>query len=190
MPKKIRFPFTVTWNSPFVLSYAAACAVALLLSYLTHGKTNVVLFSVHGHDALNDPLSWLRMITHACGHVDTTHLMANFGLILLVGPLVEEKYGTKRMTLMALSVAFITGLLHTLLFSGMLLGASGIAFMIIILSSLTNARKGTLPLTFILVTTLFIGSEVMRSFESDQVSQFAHIIGGICGAAYGFWAKR
>lgn len=190
MASKIRLPISITWNSPFVLSYAALCALALLLNELTRGNTNALLFSVHGGDALNDPMSWVRMFTHACGHVDTTHLMANFGLILLVGPLVEEKYGTQRTTIMALGVAFITGLLHTLLFHGMLLGASGIAFMIIILSSLTNARKGTLPLTFILVTALFIGSEVMRSFENDQVSQFAHIIGGACGALYGFLSKR
>ena len=67
-----------------------------------------------------------------------------------------------------------------------LLGASGVVFMFILLSSVTNARRGRIPLTFVLVVLLFLGQEVWNGLTQDNVSQFAHVIGGLCGAAFGF----
>jgi membrane associated rhomboid family serine protease len=87
---------------------------------------------------------------------------------------------------MTVITAVITGLLHMLFFEGMRLGASGIVFMFIVLSSLVNVKRKTVPLTFILVCIIFLGSEFALSFEEDSVSQFAHILGGICGSAFGF----
>ncbi|MEM6298750.1 MAG: rhomboid family intramembrane serine protease, partial [Bacteroidota bacterium] len=49
-----------------------------------------------------------------------------------------------------------------------------------------NMKAGQIPLTFILVALLYVGREVMAVLENDNISQFAHIIGGICGAAFGF----
>jgi hypothetical protein len=40
--------------------------------------------------------------------------------------------------------------------------------------------------TFILVALLFIGKEIIQSLNTDQISQFAHIIGGVCGSFFGF----
>jgi len=41
----------------------------------------------------------------------------------------------------------------------------------------------------ILIAVLFIGKEVIQSFASDQISQFAHIIGGICGSIFGYFLR-
>ena len=58
--------------------------------------------------------------------------------------------------------------------------------MMILLSSFTNFRAGTIPLTFILVLLFYVGNEVYSAFKSDQISQFAHIFGGLAGSVFGF----
>jgi hypothetical protein len=67
------------------------------------------------------------------------------------------------------------------------LGASGIVFMMILLASTANIRAGTIPLTFIAVAVIYIGGEIVRAFNDDNVSQLGHILGGLCGAAFGFF---
>ena len=92
---------------------------------------------------------------------------------------------------MTLITALITGLLHSIFFSGGLLGASGIAFMMILLSSMSGMRSGTVPMTFVLVALLYGGSEIFAAIaEDDNISQFAHLVGGACGAVFGFLSKR
>ena len=98
---------------------------------------------------------------------------------------MEEKYGSKKILLMMLLTAIITANLQILLFSSGLLGASGIVFMFIVLVSFADARKGSIPLTFILVVLFFIGQEVLHSMQDNQVSEYAHIMGGIMGGIFG-----
>ncbi len=86
---------------------------------------------------------------------------------------------------MMVITALLTGLVNSLFFSTGLMGASGIAFMLILLSSFTNIVEGEIPLTFILVAILFLGREVIGSLESDDISQFAHIAGGVAGSVFG-----
>ncbi len=107
-------------------------------------------------------------------------------IILLIGPLLEEKYGSGKLFEMILITAIATGLLNAFLFSNSLIGGSGIAFMLIVLGSFSNIRSKEIPLTFIIIAALFIGSEVTSSLKIDQISQFSHLAGGLIGAGYGF----
>lgn len=136
--------------------------------------------------SLSNPTSILTLFTHVLGHVNLDHLLGNMTFVLLLGPIIEEKYGARNTLLMILATALITGILNVVLFNTGLVGASGIVFMLILLASFTNVQSGQIPLTFILVALLFIGKEVLQSLNSDQVSQFAHIMGGVCGSIFGF----
>jgi hypothetical protein len=66
------------------------------------------------------------------------------------------------------------------------MGASGVVFMLILLVSFTNVRGGEIPITFILVALLFIGKELLSGLEANNISETAHIIGGVCGSIFGF----
>ena len=177
----------IQYNSPVILTFALISLVTLGLNYLTHGATNKLLFSVYRSSPLN-PLTYLRMFTHVLGHANFSHYVGNFMLILMVGPMLEEKYGSSKMIFMILFTALITGLINIAFFGNVaLLGASGIAFMFILLSSFVNIEKGRIPLTFILIAILYIGYEIITGvFTSDNISQFAHIIGGVCGCIFGW----
>jgi membrane associated rhomboid family serine protease len=107
-------------------------------------------------------------------------------IILLIGPLLEEKYGSGKLLEMIIVTAIATGLLNAFLFSNSLIGGSGIAFMLILLGSFSNIRSKEIPLTFILIAVLFIGSEIVSTLKIDRISQFSHLAGGFIGAGYGF----
>jgi hypothetical protein len=58
--------------------------------------------------------------------------------------------------------------------------------MMILLASTANIRSGEIPLTFIFVAVIYLGAEIIKSFEKDNVSQLGHILGGVTGAVFGF----
>ena len=113
-------------------------------------------------------------------------------LLLVVGPPLEELYGSKTLISGILATAVISGLLQFILFPGsMLLGASGIVFMLIMLSSLSGAKAGTIPITLILVAVMYLGQELYSIFFiQDNVANLMHIVGGVCGIGLGFVLNR
>lgn len=177
----------ISYNAPLTLTFSLLSVMALLMNHLTSGQSNLLYFSVYRSNA-NDPAFFVRLLGHVLGHAGWEHLMGNLLLILILGPMLEEKHGTKKLSIMFLTTALITGLINILLFDHMLLGASGIVFMLIILSSFANnGRKSEIPLTMIIVVMLYIGREVAASFLiSDNISRITHITGGFIGAWFGF----
>lgn len=87
---------------------------------------------------------------------------------------------------------FLSGILQCVPFpSSALLGASGIVFMLIMLSSLAGSRNGGIPITFILVSALYLSQQVYDIlFVQDNVANFMHIVGGACGTVFGFAVRR
>ena len=99
------------------------------------------------------------------------------------------------------SIPLLEGIVFTALVSGVLqcalfprtalLGASGIVFMLIMLASLSGFSGG-IPVTMLLVAALYLGQQVYDIvFVHDNVANFMHIVGGICGTGFGyFYALR
>jgi GlpG protein len=109
-------------------------------------------------------------------------------LLLVIGPQLEERFGSKSLLTVILATALFSGIVQFVFFPySALLGASGIVFMMIIMSTFLVYKRGTLPLTMILVFVLYIGGEIARGIAlSDNVSQLTHIIGGVCGGFFGY----
>ena len=183
--------FRLAFNSPAVLGFAGVCLVAMVLNLLSDGASNRALFSVY-RAPLTNPLTWLRMVCHVFGHADWNHLLNNMMYVLLVGPMLEEKYGSVNLALVMLATALLTGLANFIFFPGtLLLGASGIVFALILLSSITRTEGGAIPVTFILVAILYIGQQVWQAITvRDNVSYMAHIAGGAVGAGLGFLLNK
>jgi len=180
----------ITYNAPVVLTFALISGAVLLGDTLFGGVFTTTIFSAPGSFSVFSPFDYVRIVAHIAGHANLAHLMGNFMLILLIGPLLEEKYGSWPLCIMILVTAATTGILNAAFFETGVLGASGIVFMMIILSSITEADDGEIPLTFILVIALYVFTEIVGSFAKDGVSQFSHIMGGICGSIFGFLLMR
>lgn len=178
----------IKYNSPVVLTFALVCALTLLANFLTQGASNRLLFIVR-RGALAHPLTWVRLFTHVLGHASWEHYAGNMMLFLLIGPMLEEKYGSRDLLLVIAVTALVTGVVHCMVSTGGLLGASGVVFAFIILASMTSFRSGEVPLTLILVVILYLGREVAQGLLSqDTVSQLAHIVGGVTGGVCGYLA--
>lgn len=181
----------ITVNAPVVLGFVLICFIATLLGILTGGRSTQLLFMTW-HSPLTSPLTYLRFFTHVFGHDGWSHFIGNASYLLLLGPLLEEKYGRRTLVEIIAVTAVVTGLFNYWFFPNVgLCGASGVVFAFILLSSFTGFRDGEIPLTFILVAVIFLGQQVYEGiFLRDNVSNMAHLIGGVIGAALGFALNR
>ncbi|MEM6344528.1 MAG: rhomboid family intramembrane serine protease [Bacteroidota bacterium] len=186
------------YNSPTVLTFTIISTILLVIQSFSPIEV-MEYFTIYSHWEFSNPLWYFRLFSHVLGHADWNHLLGNFTFILLIGPILEEKYGSKDVLFMIIVTAFVTGILHIIIGSLFgepntlqgLTGASGIVFMMILLSSIVNSKSGGIPMTFILVVALFLGKEVITSVTTeDNISQLAHIVGGIMGGMFGFYLRK
>ncbi len=179
------------YNAPFTITFALAALAALILNERTGGTANRLLFGVY-RSSLRDPLTYVRAFGHVLGHSSFEHLAGNVMLMLVLGPGLEERYGSATLLRLAALTALISGVAHCLMYENvMLLGASGVVFMMILLSSVGGARSGEIPLTLVLVAALYIGGELAQGLAgAGGVSRLSHIVGGACGAVFGLASAR
>ena len=181
----------ITFNAPVVLSLAAISFVATLLNYVTGGASGRVLFMTY-HSPLSSPMTWIRAFTHIFGHADWTHLIGNMSYLLLLGPMLEEKYSSQTLAGVITVTAVVTSVVNYIFFPGIALcGASGVVFAFILLSSFTEFREGEIPVTFILVAVFFLGQQIYDGITvQDNISNMAHIVGGIIGGLLGYGLNK
>ncbi len=180
----------IDFNSPVVLTFSLACTAVYLLN-VTTGGAFVPLFAQSGYFNYANPIDYFTLLSYVIGHDYTTmeHLLGNLTFLLLLGPILEEKYGARALITMMVVTALVTAFINILFFDTGIIGASGIVFMYIVLVSFTNMKSGHIPLTFIIVAALFLGKEIINSVNNDNISQFGHIMGGIAGSIFGFSMK-
>ena len=183
--------FKISYNSPVVLTFVLLCLLVLLMSIGTHRRSTTLLFMTY-HSSLFSPLTYLRFFTHVLGHSGWEHLIGNASYLLLLGPMLEEKYGSKTIVEIILMTALVTGIVNYIFFPSVALcGASGVVFSFILLSSFTGFREGEIPLTFILVAVIYIGQQIFQGITvNDNISNMAHIVGGIVGAVIGYGLNK
>lgn len=181
----------LSFNAPAILAFVAICVIVQIINMITNGASNATVFSVYQSSLLN-PLTYVRCICHVFGHADWDHLLGNMMYILILGPMIEEKYGTSNTIFVMVTTALVTGIINMIFFPGVrLLGASGIVFAFILISSITTREDHTIPITFILVALLYIGQQVYQGvFQKDNISQMAHIVGGVVGSVLGFIMQK
>lgn len=177
----------LSFNSPVILSFTFICFIVLALDLITAGRTTYTFFSVYRSSFAN-PLTYVRMFSHVLGHVNWEHLFGNMTMLLVVGPLLEEKYGSSNTLFVILATALVTGLVNFFFFPGVrLLGASGVVFAFILLSSFTCSQERKIPITFILVALIYIGQQIYSAiFVKDNISNLAHLLGGGVGSLLGY----
>ena len=105
----------------------AVSFAATLLNYLTGGRSGLLLFMTY-HSSLLSPMTWIRMFTHIFGHADWSHLIGNMSYLLLLGPMLEEKYSSRVLLEVILVTAFVTGLANYILFPATALCGASVVY--------------------------------------------------------------
>jgi len=175
------------YNSKVIITYFLISLIACVFNSITKGKTDKLLFSNYRSSPLN-PLTYVRLFTHSIGHQNWDHLINNFLYILLIGPMIEEKYGSINILIMLLGTSLIIALYNIIFNNYCIKGASGNVYMLIVLSSFSNISEGKIPLTLILIFIFFIVGEIKKSITegNKKVYHDGHLIGALCGIVFGF----
>ena len=192
---EVRPKIRVTYNAPVTLTFAVICTVIMLLdTYVFDRHLAAALFIIPGGKHSSHPFDWkapldyFRLFSHVFGHSDWQHLISNMSLVLLLGPIIESRYGSRVLALVITVTALVTGVINACLITHPEMGASDVVFMMIMLASFTSFEKNEIPLSFILVFILYIGGQVFNfdTLRHNGVSVAAHIAGGLCGSLFAF----
>lgn len=177
----------IQYNAIVILSYFFICLVILILDKLAQGRLVNNLFSTGRNDSLLNPLTYFKLISHSLGHSSWDHLYNNFLKILLIGPLIEEKYGSLNLLIMIILTSLIIGIINRIFSKNRILGASGIAYMLIVLCSFVNIESGKIPITVVLIILFFVVDEIINLLKrkKDGISHLGHVTGAICGILLG-----
>ncbi len=181
----------IKFNAPVTLVFVMICFIATLLGVVSNGRITQIVFMTY-HSSLTNTMTYVRFITHIFGHSGWSHFIGNASYLLLLGPMLEEKHGSKELIEVIGITAVITGVVNYIFFWNVgLCGASGVVFAFIILVSFTGFKEGEIPLTFVLVAIIFIGQQVYEGIAvQNDISNMAHIVGGIVGAVFGYSLNR
>ena len=176
-----------SYNSIVILSFFFICLALLILDYLTIHKLSDFLALRRG--SLLNPLTYLRMVTNSFVSKDWNHFRSNFIYILLLGPMLEEKYGSIAILKIMLLTSIISSLAVLIFSKRGALGASDITFMMIVLSSIVNIQGGKIPITLVLIVLFYVVDEVIKELLhlNDNISHLAHLTGAICGFIFGYY---
>lgn len=178
----------ITYNAPVILTFTLAAVAAFVVQQVV--PSSQAWFEAYPTTQVGAKF-YVGLFSHILGHASWQHLLGNFMLILLIGPILEERHGSFGLLLMIAVTALVTGLATLIFSSNALLGASGQVFMMILLASTANIRSGEIPLTFIAIAVVYLGGEIVAEVKGgDNVSHFGHLVGGSVGAVFGFLGAK
>lgn len=176
-----------SYNSTVVLSYFFICLFILIINKISKDRVNHFLVFRKGN--ILNPMNYIRLVASGLCHQDWSHFRNNFVMILLMGPMLEEKYGSIPLLQMIVATSIISGLFHLIFYKGGAIGASDNVYMMVALCSVTNITSGKIPITLFLIFFFYIADEIIKQFSNkkDHISHDSHIVGAICGFVYGYF---
>lgn len=191
--KKFKLGFKVAYDAPVTLTFAILSILLFVINtFLMKGKLTALILAaptMQGGElpfVVSNPLSYLRMFLYVFGAADSSMLITNLIFILLLGPAMEERYGSIVIGIMIAVSAIFAGVLNACFCQKMLQGAISVVFMIIFLNAFLSLSKKKLPLSFIAVFILFILREILEKNPNGIIGIIAGLAGGLCGSLFAF----
>ncbi len=187
-----RKKITLEFLSPVTVFFSLMCALVFIL-YQT-GTHSIVetFFSVGGNASSSTPFErnsiydYITIFTHVFGHTSGLLLTLNLTCILLLGPNIENAYGKGLTVLMLIIVAFITGVLSTVLVDTSVTGAQGIVCLFLILTILSYAKTKSICVSILFVCILYLVSIFGYTPSSSISAKIVPMIGALCASVFGF----
>lgn len=198
MAKKNSLKFI--FDSPVVLVFSVVSAVIFISDLILKLNLSEKIFECPGAKSVpafdfKSALSYVKLVIYPFGGENSTSFFLNIGFILLLGPVLEERYGSIMLALMIFITSLVGGVLTACVSTFGIYGCGGIVFMMIILSVLSVFIKKQLPVSWIfifalyLALSLFSGKKIsgFMPFMQNNVPVFIQLASGICGSLFGFF---
>lgn len=170
------------YDSPVTLTFVLLSTLILALdSFALKGFLTTNIFICHGSKAVGNIaafdyknfLDYLRLFTHTLGSSGWQSLLANSTFILLLGPTLEERYGSPILLLMIVLTSLVGGVLNACLVPFFTSGSQSIVFMMICLAAITAFSKKEVPLSWIIVFALYFALKLCSSYSDFSNSNSA-----------------
>lgn len=195
MAKK-KFKFNFVFDSPVTISFSLLSVLLFVLNCLAiKGSLDIKILSSPTTSAGPIPFmatqisSYLRLFLYAFGSQNFVGLLSNLLFLLMLGPVMEERYGSLVIgIMMAVSVLF-SGVLNTCFCETSLQGCMPIIFMMIFLNSFMSFSKKKIPASFFIIFIFYIIKEILQVTDkrfSGIVGLIICITGGLCGSLFAF----
>ena len=197
--KKIKFPYKVILDAPVPVFFVLICTVFFLIDTFLLKKNNTLNLTSSPTTTggslpflISQPLSYLRLFLYVFGFSSPQMLVTDLIFIMLLGPAIEERYGSIVIAIMMAVSALFSGVLNACFCKTSLRGASCIIFMLIFLNSFMSLSKKKIPLSFIFVVVLYVIREVFEKTAGGvggaggAVAILICIAGGLCGSLFAF----
>lgn len=197
--KKIKFPYKVILDAPVPVFFVVICTLFYLIDLLLIKNNNSLNLTSSPTTAggalpflISQPLSYLRLFLYVFGFSSPQLLVTDLIFIMLLGPAIEERYGSVVIAIMMAVSALFSGVLNACFCKTSLRGASCIIFMLIFLNSFMSLSKKKIPLSFIFVVVLYVIREVFEKTAGGvggaggAVAILICIAGGLCGSLFAF----
>lgn len=198
MAKKNSLKFI--FDSPVVLVFSVVSAVIFISDLILKLNLSEKIFECPGAKSVpafdfKSALSYVKLVIYPFGGENSTSFFLNIGFILLLGPVLEERYGSIMLALMIFITSLVGGVLTACVSTFGIYGCGGIVFMMIILSVLSVFIKKQLPVSWIFIFTLYLAFSLFSGkkisgfmpFMQNNVPVFIQLASGICGSLFGFF---
>ena len=161
--------------------------VLFLLTYIIPGViTNLVLFPFTDANFIPS-----QLVTHMFLHGSVQHMVFNMLALVIFGPEIERKYGSKNFIWFYLISGVLCGISHLLFMGGAVIGASGALFGLMALYALINPNQKLYLYFLIPIKSKFIiGGIILFELyyviigQFDGISHIAHLTGALCGLVF------
>ena len=200
--KKFNLNIKVAYDAPVTLTFVIVCALIFLLNMLLAKSGKAVglekIFASPTSQAgvlpfiPGAPLSYVRLLFYifgsgAAGNAvagGASLLFTNLILIMLLGPAMEERYGSAIIGIMIFVSALFSGVLNACFCENCLVGAVPVVSMMIFLNAFMSFSKKKFPLSFAAVMVLFVLLQIFSGAGAVQI--IICIAGGLCGSLFAF----
>lgn len=191
MKKKLKLKFQ--YDSPVMLTFAFISLIIFVLdTFAFKGKLkDVWLITPTVADgafpfAFSDFRSIIRLFIHVFGYGDNYILLCNLIFILLLGPQMEERYGSVIIGIMIFVAALFSGVLNACFCQNPVCGAEPVVFMLILLWTMMHLSRSKISASAVAVIALFIAMLVFRKNPNGVVGVVIVAAGGLCGSLFAF----
>lgn len=189
--KKFKIDLKVAYDAPVTLTFVIICVLLLLLNnfVIKNGALERLLASPTSQAGalpfvVQEPLSYLRLLLYIFGSGATVEYITNLLIILMLGPAMEERYGSVIIGIMIFVSALFSGVLNASFCNESLVGAVPVVCMMTFLTAFVSFSNKTVPMTF-LATIVAFGYLAINS-GLGAVRFIICVAGGLCGSLLAF----
>lgn len=132
--------------------------------------------------------SYFRILCYSFSAVSWEVLITNILFVYLLGPAMEEKYGSVILAIMMLVAAVFSGVLNSCFCKAGIQGCASIIYLLVFISFFTSFTNRKLSINFVLILALFIAREFLIKNPNGIAGVGVNFAGGICGSLLAFLA--